>query len=244
MKSALAIFAHPDDAELTCFGTLGLLQSRGYRVLVAIVTDGLAGLPPTAKVNRVLEAESASAIMGFELLRGTLPDGDLQYSSRLIMQVEQWIREHEPAIVVTHDYDPAGVDHKDHIAVARAVLNVAHRKQGIELLLQVEPSRGSRSFEPNAFVDVTEFAAQKLAAIACHKSQAHKDYLKPSYINLRSNWWAAVSGIAGCCPDDGDRHVEAFRVARCSIFASSAVAFHAEAAEGNLHEPPRLQVVA
>src|SRR5262249_45070268 len=120
--------------------------------------------------------------MGFELLRGSLPDGDLQYSSRLIMQIEEWVNRHEPAIVITHDYDPAGIDHQDHIAVARAVLNVAHCKPEIELVLQVEPSRGSRSFEPNAFVDVTEFAARKLAAIACHKSQAHKDYLQPHYV--------------------------------------------------------------
>ena len=223
MKTVLAAFAHPDDAELTCFGTLAVLKSRGYRILVGIVTDGLAGAPDDRN-NRVEEAERASAIMGFELLRGALPDGDLQYSSQLIMQIEAWVNEFEPAIVVTHDYDPAGIDHQDHIAVARAVLNVAHRKPQIELVLQVEPSRGSRSFEPNAFVDVGEFAAKKLAAIACHKSQAHKEYLQPHYISLRSGWWAALSGRA-TSGKSSDAHVEAFRVARCSIFASSALAF-------------------
>ena len=103
-------FAHPDDAELTCFGTLGVLKSLGYRVLVGIVTDGLsAGLPSSGGSNRIEEAERASAIMGFELLRGYLPDGDLQYSSRLIMQIEEWLDQYEPAIVITHDYDPAGI---------------------------------------------------------------------------------------------------------------------------------------
>src|ERR1700693_5701172 len=187
LKTVLAVFAHPDDAELTCFGTLWVLRSRGYRVLVGIVTDGLAGQADAGGSNRVLEAERASAVMGFELLRGALPDGDLQYSSQLIMRVEQWVRDYEPAIVVTHDYDPAGIDHQDHIAVARAVLNIAHRKPEIELLLQVEPSRGSRSFEPNVFVDVSQFASEKLAAIACHKSQSHKGYLQPDYIDLRSS---------------------------------------------------------
>src|SRR5436853_247029 len=46
VDTVLAVFAHPDDAELTCFGTLGLLKSRGYRVLVGIITDGLAALDP------------------------------------------------------------------------------------------------------------------------------------------------------------------------------------------------------
>jgi LmbE family N-acetylglucosaminyl deacetylase len=136
LKTVLAVFAHPDDAELTCFGTLGLLKNRGYRVLVGILTDGLAGSVPTGINNRVAEAEGASAVMGFELLRGALPDGDLQYSSQLIMQIENWVRDYEPAIVITHDYDPSGIDHQDHIAVARAVLNVVHRKPQIELLLK------------------------------------------------------------------------------------------------------------
>ena len=239
MRTILAAFAHPDDAELTCFGTLGILKSRGYRVLVGIVTDGIAGLPYTAAADRVQEAERASDIMGFELLRGALPDGDLQYSSRLIMQIEQWVGQYEPAIVVTHDYDPAGIDHQDHIAVARAVLNIAHRKPQIELLLQVEPSRGSRSFEPNVFVDVSQFASEKLAAIACHKSQSHKAYLQPSYIAMRSSWWAAVSGISDSYDAGSGVQVEAFRIARCSIFGSSALAFtqpassvaHAESAD-------------
>jgi hypothetical protein len=69
-------------------------------------------------------------------------------------KIEQWVRKYERAIVVTlrlqgaadvatRRYDPAGIDHQDHIAVARAVLNIAHRKPEIELLLQVEASRQS-----------------------------------------------------------------------------------------------------
>ena len=226
MKNVLAVFAHPDDAELTCFGTLGILRERGYQVLVGIVTDGTAGSPQKSARVRVQEAEQACAIMGFELLRGGLHDGDLHYSSPLIMQVEEWVDENKPAIVVTHDYHPAGIDHQDHIAVARAVLNVVHRKPGIELLLQVEPSRGSRSFEPNAFIDVSPFAPKKLAAIACHKSQSHKDYLQPAYIRLRSSWWAAVSGIWNASEAAEEPHVEAFRIAKSSLFASSALAFN------------------
>jgi LmbE family N-acetylglucosaminyl deacetylase len=235
VRTVLAVFAHPDDAELTCFGTLGLLKSQGYRVLVGLITDGLVGLDPAGASDRVSEAEKASSIMDFELLRGRQPDGDLQYGSQLIVQIEQWVQEHQPAIVITHDYDPAGLDHQDHIAVARAVLNVAHRKPGIELLLQVEPSRGSRSFDPNVFVEVGPFAAKKRSAIACHKSQSHKDYLQPGYISLRSDWWAAVSGIASRSGVDRKVHVEAFRLSRSSIFTRSALGFSRSG--GVLEEP-------
>jgi hypothetical protein len=67
--------------------------------------------------------------LGFELLRGEQADGDLQYGSLLIVQIEQWVQHYQPAVIVRHDYDPAGLDPQDHIAVARAVLNVAHHGQ-------------------------------------------------------------------------------------------------------------------
>jgi N-acetylglucosamine malate deacetylase 1 len=221
-KVALAIFAHPDDAELTCFGTLALLKSLGYRILVAIVTDGLGASTGGVFGDRVEEAENASAIMRFELMRGALPDGDLRYGGVLIAQIERWVVEYRPSIVITHDRDPAGVDHQDHSVVSHAVLNVVQRTPKVDLLLQAEPSRGSRSFVPNVFVDVTEFASKKLAAIACHKSQLNKQYLHPSYVNLRSNWWAASSGALAVSDAENSIHIEAFRLARASIIGSAS----------------------
>jgi LmbE family N-acetylglucosaminyl deacetylase len=226
LTAVLAIFAHPDDAELTCFGTLALLKLLGYRILVAIMTDGLAASSSGPFSDRVQEAENASAIMGFELMRGSLPDGDLRYGSVLISQIENWVVEYNPSIVVTHDRDPAGVDHQDHSVVSHAVLNVVQRTPKVDLLLQAEPSRGSRSFVPNLFVDVTEFASKKLDAIACHKSQLKKQYLQPSYVNLRSSWWAASSGATAVSDAENFIHVEAFRIARASITgATSALGF-------------------
>ena len=222
----LAIFAHPDDAELTCFGTLALLKSVSYRILVAIVTDGLGASTGGIFSDRVEEAERASAIMGFELMCGSLPDGDLRCGGALIAQIERWIVDYKPSIVITHDRDPAGVDHQDHSAVAHAVLNVVQRTPTVDLLLQAEPSRGSRSFVPNVFVDVTEFAAKKLDAIACHKSQLNKPYMQPSFVNLRSNWWATSSGAVADCHAEDPVLMEAFRLARASIGgAASALGF-------------------
>jgi N-acetylglucosamine malate deacetylase 1 len=226
LTAVLAIFAHPDDAELTCFGTLALLKSLSYRILVAIMTDGLAASSSRPFSDRVQEAENASAIMGFELMCGSLPDGDLRYGSVLISQIENWVVEYNPSIVVTHDRDPAGIDHQDHSVVSHAVLNVVQRTPKVDLLLQAEPPRGSRSFVPNLFVDVTEFAPKKLDAIACHKSQLKKQYLQPSYVNLRSSWWAASSGATAVSDAENFIHVEAFRIARASIMgATSALGF-------------------
>ena len=43
MPSALAVFAHPDDIELLCAGTLALLQKAGWQVHLATMTAGDLG---------------------------------------------------------------------------------------------------------------------------------------------------------------------------------------------------------
>ncbi len=222
MKSALAIFAHPDDAELTCFGTLALLRSLGYGVVVAIVTDGLAAVNNNGTYNRLEEAAESSALMGFRLIRAGLPDGDLHFGNTLIKEVERWFAEIEPAVVITHYLDPEHVDHQDHFVVAHAVLNVAQRMAKFDLLLEAEPSRGSRSFAPNLFVNVARFAAEKSAAIACYRSQTHKHYFTPAHLELRSRWWAEASGAGEICGNEEGVAIEAFRIVRSSLLGEGA----------------------
>lgn len=36
----LAVFAHPDDAELACFGTLAMLRSLAAEITILILTNG------------------------------------------------------------------------------------------------------------------------------------------------------------------------------------------------------------
>lgn len=222
MKSAMAIFAHPDDAELTCFGTLALLRSLGYQIIVAIVTDGLEAVNGGGVSDRIEEAEEASQMMGFRLIRGGLPDGDLHFGNTLIKQVERWFGEFDPAIIITHYLDPDHVDHQDHFVLSHAVLNVAQRMPKFDLLLEAEPSRGSRSFAPNLFVNVSRFAAEKEAAIACHRSQTHKHYFRRQHVDLRSRWWAEASGAHAFCGADEELAMEAFRIVRSSIITDGA----------------------
>ncbi len=45
-KVALAIFAHPDDAESMCAGTLSLLKRAGWTIHIATITKGDKGELP------------------------------------------------------------------------------------------------------------------------------------------------------------------------------------------------------
>src|SRR6476659_11082284 len=61
----LAIFSHPDDAELTMAGTLLKLKSLGYRTGIADMTRGEMGTRGTAEI-RAKEALDAARVMNLD----------------------------------------------------------------------------------------------------------------------------------------------------------------------------------
>jgi len=64
----LALFAHPDDAEFLCAGTLSLLVDRGAVVHIATMTPGDCGstILPANEISRlrVKEAQRAAHVLG------------------------------------------------------------------------------------------------------------------------------------------------------------------------------------
>ena len=62
-KVVLGVFAHPDDAEFLCAGTLlRLARERGWQVHIATMTPGDCGsaeLPP-GEISRIRRAEGAA----------------------------------------------------------------------------------------------------------------------------------------------------------------------------------------
>src|SRR5437667_12418917 len=74
----LAIAAHPDDAELTCGGTLAKMAKHGYKVGILDLTAGEMGTRGTRE-TRAKEAEKAAKILGVKW-RGKLDvlDSDVQ----------------------------------------------------------------------------------------------------------------------------------------------------------------------
>src|SRR6476620_7936909 len=62
----LAIFAHPDDVELTVGGTLLKMKSLGYRTGALDVTRGEMGTRGTVE-GRAKEAEDAAKILKLDI---------------------------------------------------------------------------------------------------------------------------------------------------------------------------------
>ena len=174
----LAIFAHRDDAELTCAGTLIKLARQGYRTGVVDLTAGEMGTRGSAEL-RAAEAERASAVMGLAVRENLgLPDAGLVNTPETRRLVTRVLRRHRPAIVIA----PAQQGrHPDHRVTAELVRDACF----VSGLAKVEPdlpkhrprkvlhclSYREDYTRPTFVVDVSNEFERKLEAIKCYGSQ-------------------------------------------------------------------------
>jgi bacillithiol biosynthesis deacetylase BshB1 len=174
----LAIFAHPDDAELLAGGSLARSVDRGERVGILDLTAGEMGSRGTAEI-RAREAAAAAEVLGVALRRNAgFPDAGLHDSHDSRRRLAGIIRELRPSVVVTHWMEGR---HPDHVAAARLVLSASffaglkkfdaageafRPKKVVHATLYREDTPN-----PSFVVDVTDQMDRKLRALACYGSQ-------------------------------------------------------------------------
>ncbi|MFI6173829.1 PIG-L deacetylase family protein [Nocardia sp. NPDC051052] len=207
----VAVFAHPDDAELTCFGTLALLRDSGAEVTIVVATNG--GRSRTADINhdRIREAHEGQGLLSAKLELLGLPDGDVAHDASTVAAVEEVLQRVDPHIVITHYPQERRVGHQDHETIAHIVTNVAMRRHPGASILYAEPPVISTRFEPNLFVDVTDYFAEKLQAIGRHRTESTKFFMDPGVVEERAQWWTlqALHGTG-----DKSQRFEAFHLAK------------------------------
>src|SRR5205807_10406175 len=137
--SVLACYAHPDDPEVSCGGTLARWTAAGAEVHTVVCTSGDKGssdpaTDPTELVSRRAEEVAAAAglvgLAGHHLLGH--PDGELEDGLALRHQLVALVRQLRPQVVVCPD--PQAVlfgqdyyNHLDHRVVGWAAhVAVAH----------------------------------------------------------------------------------------------------------------------
>jgi len=220
-ERALAVYAHPDDPEVSCGGTLARWAAGGAEVHLVVANRGDKGSadpatdPDRLAEHRAEEVHRAAGVLGLagvELLG--YPDGELEDDATLRDRLVALIRSLRPDAMVAPDptavfFGDSYVNHRDHRKLGWAVLDSlvpaasplyapgagpAHQV-GLVLL--------SGTLEPTAWVDVSAHLEQKVAAVACHESRVGDD---PALV-------AAV--LAERAAEEGRRaglgHAEAFR---------------------------------
>ncbi len=219
-RRAMAIFAHPDDVDFGCSGTVAGWIERGCHMTYCVITGGQKGthdpkMPP-AKLARIREREQRAAgaaigVRGFVFLGHQ--DGELEVSMPLRGEVCRVIREHRPDLVITQDpwshyqihpdHRAAGWTGMDGVIAARDHLFFPQQLRGGRLKLHRVTRMllwGSR--EPNIWFDISGTLDKKIKALQAHESQLGGR----SELRRRMRTWAQTIGAAWSIPA-----AEAFR---------------------------------
>jgi len=187
-KRVMAIFAHPDDVDFGCSGTLSLWADQGVHITYCLLTNGNKGthdpkmLPARLERIREKEQRAAGAVVGakeFVFLRHG--DGELEVSMKVRGEVCRAIRIHKPDVVFTQDpWRPYQI-HPDHRVAGWSAMDgiIAARDHlffNKQLRGKLTKHRVTRVFlfgtaDPNVWFDISTTLDRKINAIGSHTSQ-------------------------------------------------------------------------
>lgn len=185
---AMVIFAHPDDAEFLCAGTVAKLVESGYRVQYVLATSGDKGsndpraTPEDLVATREGEQLAAAKVLGVEevtFLRHK--DGELEVSLLFRKEVTEVIRRGKPDLVLTFDPWQRYQIHPDHRAIGMTALDaVAAARDRMYYPEQLTDGLTEHRVhnvycfatdQPNYYVDITGTIEKKIEALLAHPSQ-------------------------------------------------------------------------
>jgi LmbE family N-acetylglucosaminyl deacetylase len=188
--TVLAIYAHPDDPDVSAGGTLARWAARGAEIHVCICADGDKGSSDPEVVSSELVARRKQEVAASGTILGVRAhhwlgyrDGELEDNRELIARLVTLVREVRPEMVVAPDptavfFGQHYVNHRDHRVVGWATLDaVSPSASNPHYFPEAGPPHQVRllflsgTLEPDVWVDISETIDVKAAAIACHHSQ-------------------------------------------------------------------------
>ncbi len=177
----LVFAAHPDDAELSCAGTIMKHIAKGKKVAIVDLTQGELGSRGTIE-TRYEEAKNASEIMGISFRENLkMRDGWFEKNEKNKRLIIEQIRRFRPEIVLAN----ANSDrHPDHGRGGELVSEACF----LAGLLKIETTWNGKQqsqhrpkavyhyiqdyyVKPDFVIDVSDFVDRKMEAIKAYKTQ-------------------------------------------------------------------------
>jgi LmbE family N-acetylglucosaminyl deacetylase len=220
-ERALAVFAHPDDPEVGCGGTLARWSAGGAEIHLVIANRGDKGSPDPSTdpdqlaARREVEVGRAAAVLGLAGVEHLgYPDGEIDDDAVLRERLIEIIRRLRPDALIAPDptavfFGDTYVNHRDHRQLGWAVLDslvpaasplyVPHagpaHQVGLVLL--------AGTLEADAWVEIDDVLDRKVEAVVCHESRLGGDRtLVAELLEHRAAEEGQRAGVA---------HAEAFR---------------------------------
>lgn len=178
MVSILVFGPHPDDQELGMGGTIAKLVRQGHRVHLVDMTDG-EPTPHGSVEIRAKESAEAAKVLGVERTLVGLTNRQVMHDLPSRHRVAAVIRRHKPEwLFVPYPTDA----HPDHVAVTKICEDARFDAKLTKTEIPGEPWYPKRiiyyfcthlrmNFTPNFCIDISDTLEQKMAAVACYRSQ-------------------------------------------------------------------------
>jgi LmbE family N-acetylglucosaminyl deacetylase len=188
-RTALALMAHPDDAEILCAGTMVRLRTIGWEIHIITMTAGDCGTT-TMSAAEISTIRREEASRGAEVIGGSYHcmdelDGQVVYDKETIRRVVALFRMFSPSLVFTHALSDYMMDHEITARLARNATQIfgapnassvpLRHPSGIPHLYYCDPVEGLDPFgqspTPTTLIDIRAVLDRKAEALACHASQ-------------------------------------------------------------------------
>ncbi len=233
--AVLALGAHPDDVEISCAGTLKLLEGLGYQIHIATMTLGDCGsaVHPAEEIRRIRrrEAEAAASMLPATYHYAGSHDFSIFNDDIHNRRITALLRSVSPVLVLTHGPRDYITDHEITSLLARnacfyaparnydtSALSPSAAIPAIPHLYYWDSMEGidifGRPTPVGSLVDITGQMDFKSAMLACHKSQ--REWLQQhhgldEYIESMRAWGASRGAMAARVAGRPIRYAEAFQ---------------------------------
>jgi LmbE family N-acetylglucosaminyl deacetylase len=180
-KSILILSPHTDDAELGCGGTIKLLLEQKNQVHIAAFSacrhSVLAGFPEDVLIQ---EIKASTRELGIPVDNLHLFDYDVRtfnfHRQEILDDILNLRNKIKPDVVFVPSVNDI---HQDHYTIAQEAV----RAFKFSTLLCYELPWNNFEFKTTLFYSLEQkHVDAKMRALACYKSQAHRPYMKPDFI--------------------------------------------------------------